>query len=212
MIKVGDKFGRLTVLEKSEPYRNPEGYIKESRWLCQCECGNTKVILRSALMTGRTRSCGCLFTETVKICRLINGVKRNRKGAYSSWTQMKSRCSDKNASGYEYYGGRGIKVCNRWKSFDLFYEDMGDRPEGFSIDRIDVNGDYKPENCKWSSISEQSYNRRNNRHIELNGEIKPLGKWIEQFGISRSCITGRLRRGWTPAEAFNGRKNKINHK
>ena len=145
-------FGRLTVISY-----HSKGKYDHTRWLCKCECGKEKVIFSSALKSGHTKSCGCLNLENVK----KSNMKYNKYGSreYNSWASMKRRCTDPNAINYKYYGGRGITYCKRWEKFENFYEDMGPRPEGKSINRIDNDGNYEPKNCKWSTSTEQNNNK-----------------------------------------------------
>lgn len=121
---------------------------------------------------------------------------------YKAWAAMLQRCNNPNTYNYCDYGGRGIKVCERWKFFENFFEDMGEVPEGKSLDRIDVNGNYEPSNCRWATSSEQARNRRNNNFITYNGITKPLAEWAETLGISYSVLRTRLHRKWTIEEAF----------
>lgn len=141
------RFGRLTVLSK-------HGYSDYNRitWLCKCDCGNTTIVTGNLLRQNKTKLCGCLFTES-HITHNMTGTK-----IYYIWKNMNSRCNINN----EYYGGRGIKVCNRWKKFELFYEDFGHTYPGndLTIDRINVNGDYEIGNVKWATMKEQSLNKR----------------------------------------------------
>lgn len=189
MIKVkedlcGRIFGRLIVKEQTEDYVGPSGK-KASRWLVQCSCGSDPFsVLQSSLKTGNTTSCGCVRLENA----LASNTKHGMHGSaeYTSWCKMTQRCFNKNHKHYKYYGGRGITVCDRWiGSFENFYEDMGECPSGYSLDRIDVNGNYEPENCKWSDRSEQGYNQRK-RSTNTSGRTgvswdSQRGKWAAQI-------------------------------
>ena len=157
----GKIFNKLTVLGRCEDYISPKGN-KVVKWECICECGNKTKVIGSILKSNGTKSCGCLNYEPT------NTIHNKRFSTeYSSWRSMKRRCTEPTNNTYKNYGGRGIKVCDRWlESFKNFYEDMGDKPsQNHSIDRIDVNGDYEPGNCRWISLKEQQYNRRNVTNI-----------------------------------------------
>lgn len=167
-IRQGSKYGRLTIIREVEPkiafYNN---YYRNYRKVyCICDCGGTWTGLISHLMTNRVKSCGCYNREkqTERIIKknLVHGLCIKRKHyLYETWTGMKKRCYNPNSINYKYYGARGIKVCDRWlNSFKNFYDDMGDRPTGFSIDRINPNGNYEPSNCRWSDSKTQNRNKR----------------------------------------------------
>ena len=193
----GQKFGRLTVIARAEH----KG--KHLRWNCECECGNECVVASSHLRTGHTKSCGCYAKEV----RSITGKSRSIHGmdgtpTYNSWRGIIKRCTDPNNASYQSYGGRGIKVCDRWMKFKNFLEDMGVKPEGKSIDRKDTNGDYCPENCQWSTAKDQARNRNNNRLIEFNGEVKCITQWSDELGIPYAVLNYRLSRGWDVKRAL----------
>lgn len=138
-------------------------------WECLCDCGNIKNVVRGNLLSGAVRSCGCLREEKNKGNKYgikngkniaVDGKRVNRIGAYSSWEAMTSRCNNPNHISYKDYGGRGITICERWSEFDNFLWDMGERPIGKTLDRIDVNGNYEPSNCRWATPLEQNQNKR----------------------------------------------------
>ncbi len=151
----GQVFGRLTVLE----------YIGSSRWRSRCSCGNETTPVTSSLRSGATQSCGCLALEAKSAVGRANrrhghAQRHEMTRTYKSWISMRQRCRNANAPNFASYGGRGIAVCARWDSFELFLADMGPRPEGMSIDRIDVDGNYEPGNCRWATPKQQQANRR----------------------------------------------------
>ena len=190
---VGQQFHRLTIIG--------EGERRSGRrtLMCRCLCGTISHVHRYALVSGGTKSCGCLDLENHR----KHGMWNTKE--YRIWSRMKERCNSANCSTYKYYGGRGIKVCERWSGddgFENFYTDMGAIPKGKSIDRINNNGDYSPENCRWATIVEQNNNRRYNRILEFRGESKTLAQWSGITGIKPSAIRERLRRGWSVEQAL----------
>ena len=185
----GQKFGRLIVVELGE--RTRSGRYK---WLCKCECGNLKNIVGTDLKNGHSSSCGCLQSDVAKEYNTIHG---NRYSAeYSSWADMKKRCTNPNSENYKNYGGRGIKVCDRWlHSFENFYADMGPKPgPEYSLDRYPNNetGNYGPTNCRWGTDEEQCKNRRSNRWIEFDGIKMVLSDWARFFEVSHSTLFEHL--------------------
>ena len=187
MIKdmTGRRFGRLTAKEFAGM-----NYRHSATWLCVCDCGNTKIVDGSDLRKGAVRSCGCLDKEA-HITRPnhrvhgMNGTRINR-----IWRAMKARCANKNDKNY---GGRGIIVCDEWNKFDAFYKWAIENGynECLSIDRINPDGNYSPDNCRWSTSSEQSNNKRNNKRLTINGETHNITEWAKIAGISYQTIWKR---------------------
>ena len=158
IFKENDTYSHLTIIREVEPviYGNNK---KQRMVFCSCECGNTKNINLYHLLKGNVKSCGCLYTTISS----KNSIKHKMYNTpeYLSWKSMKSRCTNPKATGYKNYGERGIKICDRWlNSFEDFLTDMGKRPEGYSLDRINPNGNYEVSNCRWATTQEQSNNKR----------------------------------------------------
>ena len=189
----GLRFGRLTVLrlDDSKP-DNP------MHWVCKCDCGNIKSIVGASLKNGNTKSCGCLQKEKAAsqgASSKIHGKSKTR--LYRVWRGMKSRVFDKNSTKYDIYGGRGIQMCDEWKnSFEAFYQWATETGynDNLTIDRIDNNVGYNPQNCKWSTAKEQSRNRRSNIDITIGNTTKTLTEWCEIFNLSYGTVNSRYHR------------------
>lgn len=159
---VGQRFGRLVVLDDSGRTGN-----RVVLCLCRCDCGSEKIVRLTKLRTGSTRPCGCLSRELVVARNTTHGLRNHP--LYPAWFQMRQRCSNKNNERWIDYGGRGIRVCARWNSFENFLSDMGQKPTAkHSLDRIDVDGDYEPSNCRWSTASEQMAGRRSKEKLKAD--------------------------------------------
>lgn len=191
----GQRFGRLIAREISGRAAN-----KNILWVCDCDCGETTVAASSNLIRGVTQSCGCFKHERCREAGTKHG--QHGTGAHSSWMSMRQRCLNPKNPAFPSYGGRGISICDRWESFENFFADMGPRPDGLELDRIDVNGNYEPTNCRWASILQQARNQRKTRFATINGVTKPLVEWAEHYGINRRSLGSRLRAGWTIEEAL----------
>jgi len=181
---IGKIFGKLLVVG----YSGKNKY-SQSIWLCKCECGNSKMILGNNLMKGDTKSCGCLHKESIT----THGFYGTR--TYNIWKNMLARCFYEKNIGYKNYGGRGIKVCNRWLKFENFLEDMGKCPGNKTLDRINNNLGYFKKNCRWISHEENNRNKNNNRNYTLNNKTQCLIAWAEEYRMNRKTLEHRLNRG-----------------
>ncbi len=191
-------FGRLRVLREGAGRETRSGRAVRTV-VCLCECGVEKEIPLANLMKGATTSCGCYRRE--RLAEVMSERKRDydtRSAEYRCWQQIRQRCSNPNRPEYVNYGGRGIRVCAEWEeSFGAFFESVGRRPaKGYSIDRIDTNGDYEPGNCRWATRQEQSYNRRNARWLDVNGGRVRLCDAARRWGVPAAQILTRIRNGW----------------
>lgn len=188
-MKKGDRFSHLEAV--SFLGRDHNGH---RRWLFKCDCGTTKEISELHVTSGRTKSCGC-FRKAVTTDRMTkHGSAKREKTTrtYKVWGGMVARCTIKSASGYEQYGGAGVTVCDRWKTFENFLSDMGECPAGMSIERMDNAKGYEPGNCKWASRTEQNNNRRSVRLIEFRGETLSAAQWAKKLGVSKATMYERL--------------------
>ena len=188
----GQRFGRLVV----KRFLYTRGH-EATYWLCVCDCGTEKAVRAGNLRSGNTKSCGCR-----------QGTYRHdkyRSKVYLAWGGMLQRCENPKDPSYRNYGGRGITVCEQWHDFVVFYADMGDPPTGLSLDRIDNDGNYEPENCRWASLSEQQRNCRHNHLVTFQGKTQCLAAWAQEVSINQSTIQRRLHRGWSVRRALTPR-------
>lgn len=184
------KFGKLIAIK----------YMGSSKWLCKCECGNEKIIDGSSLKRGITKSCGCLNKNP--LTHIKHGLTHTR--IYRIWADILQRCNNPKDTGYHKYGGRGIKVCQEWYKFLPFYEWATNNgyKDDLTIDRIDVNGNYEPSNCRWATIKEQSNNTRRNHFLTYKGVTKTITQWEEFLGFNNGCIRNRINNGWSIERAL----------
>lgn len=196
----GQRFGRLTVVHFSHRHRTPSGQTK-LKWRCRCDCGESVVVGSASLAGGNSRSCGCLAREVRGKARVTHGMSHTTE--YTIWKGLNARCNDKSATSYHRYGARGIKVCKRWAgSFEAFIGDMGRRPTPrHSIERVDNDGDYSPENCEWALPAEQARNRRSSVLVRIGNETKCATDWALENGVNPKNAQRRIRRGWCPVRA-----------
>ncbi len=199
--------GRLQVISRAGSARQAKCTF--ATWNCICECGTECVIRGASLRNGTTKSCGCLQSEAAR----ENGVATTKHGMHGTpehraWQSMIARCTNPKATGYEYWGGRGIRVCVKWReSFSAFLEEVGRRPSArHSLGRIENGGHYEPGNVRWETQAQQQNNRRSNRHLTVNGVTKTLSQWAASTGLLPETIASRLdRRGWPPELAVVAR-------
>lgn len=195
----GQRFGRLTVIKKNGC---KNGHIL---WECDCKCGNTVTVKGIHLRSGHTQSCGCYKSETVTQSHTTHGM--SKEPVYSAWNSIIQRCENRNNKSFLDYGGRGIKMCERWrKSFEAFFKDVSMLPnfgkEGYSLNRIDNDGNYEPNNVEWADNIAQANNKRSNRQITYNGKTQTLAQWADEYGIRYNTLLMRLRRGWSIEKAM----------
>jgi hypothetical protein len=202
----GKRFGRLVVIKKV-----PIQFKGRTRWhwLCKCDCGKTAKPRTEALLSGITKSCGCYATEINTKHGTFSGGKKHDR-LYNIWANMLYRCRNKNCSGYKNYGGRGITVCKEWYSFPPFHEWAVSHgyADNLSIDRMDNNGNYCPENCRWADTLTQCNNTRANRYLTVDGITRTYVEWERIMGYKKTIINQRIERGWTPKEAVYGKETK----
>ncbi len=192
----GQRFGRLHSLSLAG--KNKHGQLM---WHCQCDCGESCVSLGFVMRKGEKQSCGCLQREATASVNLSHGMAGTP--IYAIYRSMMQRCYDQNSTAYDRYGARGINVCEKWQTFEGFYEDMGDKPDGMSLERKDNDGDYCPENVVWATAKQQANNTRGNRVLEYCGRKQTMTQWAEEFGLKPQTVWARLvTRGWSVEKAL----------
>lgn len=201
----GKKFGNLTVVKKVERKN------RSNQWLCKCDCGKEVVCYQYNLERGTSTSCGCLRSYYAKKTRSCHGESTGK--LYKKWSSIKTRCYNKNTPCYKNYGGRGIKMCDEWLDFWNFREwaYKNGYSEGLTLERIDVNGNYEPSNCKWIPMEEQAINKRNNSFIEYGGKRQTISQWSKELGVGKEVLSYRYRAGWAPEECLFGKKTAGKH-
>ena len=193
-VEVGEKYNRLTIIE----------LLPGAKVRCRCDCGNEIITRRDQVKEGISRSCGCYHKEVTGAINRTHGLTHHK--LYKTWHNMRSRCKNPNAAKYELYGGRGIMVCGEWDNdFMAFYNwaIASGWKEGLSIDRIDPNGNYCPENCRWADAITQNNHLRPNHNLTYNGKSQSIYAWARELGINKKTLSERIRRGWTIERALN---------
>jgi hypothetical protein len=184
----GKAFGRWSV----------KSYAGQSHWNCLCECGAERKVFGASLTLGKSLSCGCYAIEKIK----THGMSGSR--VYAIWEGMKARCSNPSSQYWHRYGGRGIKVCDRWKLFENFFADVGEPPtESHSIGRINNDGDYEPSNVQWETAEQQNHNKVLNHKVTIDGVTKTLTQWAQENGLKPSTVMSRVAYGWNDIDAVS---------
>ena len=205
---ISRQFGRLTVMDFEGIHTTPCG-TRRKMWRCRCECGNESVVAENNLKNGTTKSCGCWKYEKLKERNTIHGGSNDR--LYRIWKNMKRRCDSPNDKRYKTYGGKGVKVCEEWsnnyQSFKEWayangYDDSAEFQK-CTLDRVDNDGDYEPNNCRWATMKEQANNKRTNRIVVYNGCKYTLTQLAEKIGMNKTTLKERLNMGWSVEDAVN---------
>ena len=195
----GQRFGRLVVIKRATNSKSGK-----ARWVCECDCGNDIVILSTNLVRGLTHSCGCLNREITS--ERFSTHRQSESRLHETWSGMKKRCYNPNSKSFSDYGGRGIEVCEEWKDdFQSFYKwaMANGYADDLTIDRIDVNGNYSPENCRWVDKLTQANNCRTNHYLTFNGKTQSIAEWARELGVSDSLIRQRIvTLGWSIEKAL----------
>lgn len=213
--RIGERYGRLVVVARAENKIERSGAVR-AHWECRCDCGQIRITSGQSLSRGSTQSCGCLAKERVSAAATTHGQTRLEGSVYRAWNAMVQRCTNSNNTAWSSYGGRGITVCDRWQTFENFYADMGDRPDGMTLERSDNNKGYEPGNVYWASRLTQGNNRRTNVYLTLSGETKTIAEWGRSTGLGKAVIGRRVKLGWpvwkaltTPIQDTGKRRRKL---
>lgn len=186
---MGQQFGRLTIIQCDK--RSKSGNYK---WLCKCSCGKDTIVSNNNLKNGHTKSCGCLNADLLRTRATKHGHCKKGKVSrtYYCWHSMIKRCTKPNNKAYKNYGGRGIKVCNKWMKFENFLKNMGECPKGMSLDRINNNGNYCKSNCRWTTYNKQNRNKRNNINITFKNKTQCLTDWAKELNCNKYTVIQKL--------------------
>lgn len=202
----GQRFGGLLVLYRDASVRRDRSVT--TMWMCRCDCQTVRSFSAGGLRKGQVKSCGCLKARVM--CAIASATGESRHGSaerrwaseYNTRRSMIARCHNPNRKDFLHYGGRGIRVCDRWReSFENFFADMGPKPSPkHSIDRIDLNGHYEPGNCRWATVAEQMSNRSDSRYLTIDGVTLTMAEWSRRTGVHNTTIRWRKRRGFSDPE------------
>ena len=208
---IGMKFGKLTIIGVSHKNGSGKNYAK-----CKCECGNIIDVLPNSLFNNESKSCGCSKLNNPMLANNKSTSSGNYKDGrtkhslYGTWTQMINRCENPKSKHYDRYGGRGIKVCEEWHDFWSFVkwsDSIGGKPNGYTLDRIDNDGNYCPENFRWADWGTQMSNKSSNRYITYNGKTQTIHQWSIDIGLNEQTLTNRINRGWSIERALTTKPN-----
>jgi len=191
----GKRFGRLVT----------QRYVDHGTWECLCDCGKTSIVKTERLNNGHTKSCGCLYATM----RITHGGCKSK--TYRVWLAMRQRCENPKNSAFHNYGGRGIKVCDRWNDYAAFLADMGEAPPKKWVDRLDNERDYEPGNCEWATVKKNQNNKRTNRVLEFDGRKQTIAQWAEEVGLVYRTLNNRINRGWSVERALTEPVGKEKH-
>ena len=205
---INKKYGKLTILQEAD-----KDIYGHKMVLCRCDCGKEIITIYSAVLNGRAKSCGCLRKETK-----YGGNRQKHPRIYKIWHSMRDRCERQKNTAFQHYGGRGISVCDEWSRKPDGFENFcnwainNGYSDDLTIDRIDVNKGYFPDNCRWVSYRTQANNKTNTIRVEYNGVVKPLSEWVETLNMEYSLVVSRLKAGWSVKEAFEKEPDREKHK